>query len=67
MKQVFFSTLQLTSNIRQFRKFNLKMLKNHQDFAFFVDTYKFENLKELTLEIYFLYPLYMFLFLIYAM
>ena len=38
----FFSKLQLTYNISQFRKFHLKMLKNHQDIAFFVDPFKFK-------------------------
>ena len=43
----FFSTLQLTCNIRNIRKFHLKMLKNHQDFAFFVDPFNFELYKNL--------------------
>ena len=33
--KIFFSTLQLTCNIRQFRKLHFKMLKNHQDNVFF--------------------------------
>ena len=48
MKQYFFSILQLTFNIRQIKKSYLKILENHQDFAFFVDSFKFklyENLK----------------------
>ena len=42
MKQVFFSILQLTFNIRQIKKLYLKILENHQDFAFFVDPFKFK-------------------------
>ena len=34
MKRVFFSTLQLTCNIREFRKFHFKKLQNHQDITF---------------------------------
>ena len=37
----FFSTLQLLCNIREFKKFNFKMLKNHQDFPCFVDPFKY--------------------------
>ena len=44
----FFTILQLSFNIRQFRKFDFKMLKKYQDFVFFGDPFKFElyeNLK----------------------
>ena len=37
----FFSTLQLLCNIREFKKFHFKMLKNHQDFPCFVDPFKY--------------------------
>ena len=42
-----FSKLQLTCNIRQFRKFQFKMLKNNQDVAFFVGPFEFELYKSL--------------------
>ena len=46
-KKFFFSTLQLTCNIRQFRKFHFKTLKKYQNFAFFAESFKFELYKNL--------------------
>ena len=42
VSKFFFSALQLTCNIRQFRKFHFKIINDHRDFAFFVDPYKFD-------------------------
>ena len=43
----FFSTLQLTCNIRYIRKFYFKIVKDRQDIAFCVESFKFELYKNL--------------------